>query len=245
MNRDIQIFAHRGSKGTHPENTMAAFKEAERAGADGIEFDVHMSRDGQLVIIHDEKLDRTTFRHGLVKDYDAEELTGMDAGSFFAKEYESERIPLLEEVFEWAVSNKLKMNVEIKTDKIAYEGIEEKIIDLIGKYHLEERIILSSFNHTSLDKARSINPQIERALLFQGLPANIVDVLKHAREKGFHPDRKSLTKEIIQNARELGYKVRPWVANKKNDLLLMKQYGVDAVITDYPERALALLKDHQ
>ncbi|WP_162878697.1 glycerophosphodiester phosphodiesterase [Peribacillus butanolivorans] len=243
--KNIQIFAHRGSKGTHPENTMAAFKEAARIGAEGIEFDVHLSSDGEMIVIHDETLDRTTSLLGYVKDCSAQKLKTADAGSKFSEEFQGEPIPFLKEIFDWAIDNTMLMNIEIKTDKLPYEGIEQKIVDLIRQYRLENRVILSSFNHQSIEKVKKLAPEIERALLFEGLPENIEEILSAKKEAGFHPDRNSLTETINHYAKKLGYKVRPWVANNKSDIIRLAEMDVDVIMTDFPEKAIKILKAWQ
>ena len=240
--KEIQIFAHRGSKKTHPENTMLAFIEAERVKADGIEFDVQLSSDGEIVIIHDETLSRTTTLTGYVKNYTAEELKKADAGILFSKQFIGERIPFLREVFEWATENDLVMNIEFKTDKFPYEGIEQKVIDLIHEFRFENRIILSSFNHQSLEIAKKLAPEIERALLFKGLPIDIEKILEEKGESGIHPKRKTVTKKLIKSAQKLGYKIRPWTANRRKEILLLADLGVDAFFTDCPEKAVKLLR---
>lgn len=221
---------------------MAAFIEAERVGADGIEFDVQLSSDDELVIIHDETLDRTTTMTGYVQHYTAEELKQADAGIFFSEKFIGERIPSLREVFEWAKNHQLVMNVELKTDKFPYEGIEQKVIDLIQEFQFEDRMILSSFNHHSLEIAKEIAPEIERALLFKELPKDIENILAEKCESGFHPKRKTVSKKITKYAQKLGYKVRPWIANKSKQMLLLADLGVDAIITDCPEKAVKLLR---
>lgn len=240
--KEIQIFAHRGSKKTHPENTMSAFIEAERVGSDGIEFDVQLSSDGEIVVIHDETLDRTTNMTGYVKNYTAEELKSADVGIFFSKQFRGEKIPFLREVFEWAQGNKLVMNVEFKTDKFNYEGIEQKVIELIRQFNLENRVILSSFNHHSIDISKQLAPEIERALLFNKLPKDIEKILAERLESGFHPKRKTVKKSLVRYAQNLGYKVRPWIANKSKHILILAGLGVDVIMTDCPEKAIKLLK---
>lgn len=238
----VQIFAHRGSKGTHPENTMAAFIEAERTGADGIEFDVQLSADGEAVIIHDETLDRTTTMQGYVKDYTALELKEADAGIAFSKTFKGEKIPFLKEVFEWAASNQLFMNVELKNDKLPYHGLEEKVIEMVESFGLEDRVVLSSFNHSSIDKLKKLAPSLERALLFDKLPENIIQVLAAKQEKGFHPNARTLNEELCRQAKKLGYKVRPWTANKEAEIRRLINMEVDTVMTDFPERAVKLTR---
>src|SRR3954447_7356809 len=118
-----QIFAHRGYSASFAENTMGAFTEAEKAGADGIELDVQLTKDGELVVIHDEKVDRTTSGNGFVKDFLFKDLRKLNANK---KSTRKEPIPALTEVFEWLTSNKLLCNIELKNAFFPYKGMEEK-----------------------------------------------------------------------------------------------------------------------
>lgn len=120
------IFAHRGSAGTHPENTMSAFKEAARVGADGIETDVQLSKDGEVVIIHDEKLDRTTNASGYVKDRTLMELKTLNASATHKGKLSKEKIPTLEELFIWLYDNQLFCNIELKNMLFLYPGFRRE-----------------------------------------------------------------------------------------------------------------------
>ncbi|WP_409302429.1 glycerophosphodiester phosphodiesterase [Peribacillus sp. SCS-155] len=240
--KDVMIFAHRGSKGTRPENTMAAFMEAEKSGADGIELDVHLTSDGVPVIIHDETLDRTTTSTGRVEKLTLADIKEVDAGVKFSGEYSGERIPTLKEFFDWIYNKNLLINVELKNDVVAYKELEEKVIRLIREYNLEQRTILSSFNHESIRKLKALAPDIERALLFENLPDDYERLLTEAKEAGFHPKAKGLTAEIVSAAKKQGYKVRPWIANKPEDMKRLAEYGVDVIMTDFPALAVATLR---
>ncbi|MEM5592363.1 glycerophosphodiester phosphodiesterase family protein [Niallia circulans] len=134
-----KIFAHRGFSAHYPENTMMAFIEAEKAEADGIEIDIQMSKDGEIVIIHDEKVDRTTNASGYVQAFNYKELRSFNAGHRF-KQVENEPIPTLIELFDWMQDNDIICNIEMKNNKIAYEGMEEKTIALIRKYGFEKEL---------------------------------------------------------------------------------------------------------
>src|SRR5690625_4151804 len=124
-----KIFAHRGSSGTHPENTMAAFKEAVKVGVDGIEIDVHYTKDDKLAVIHDDTVDRTTNGTGPVRGHTLEELQDLDAGSWFSKKWKHERIPSLQEVLKWMMDHPhLVLNIELKYVGLDYVGFEEKVI---------------------------------------------------------------------------------------------------------------------
>ena len=109
-------------------------------------------------------------------------------------------------------------------------------------FTLKVELILSSFNHRSLEIAKEMAPEMERALLFKELPNDIENILAQKGESGFHPKRKTVTKKLVKYAHKLGYKVRPWIANKRKNILLLAGLGVDALITDCPEKAVKLLR---
>lgn len=233
------IFAHRGVKGTHPENTMIAFREAERVGAHGIELDVHLSKDGEVVIIHDETVDRTTNGSGLVCEHTLQELKQLDAS--FGSSFVGETIPTLREVLEWMQDNMLLLNIELKNDVIRYIELEQKVIDLVREYRMEKRVVLSSFNHHSVAILEALAPDIERAILYHYPIAEPTAEAKIRKASGLHPNFELLTKEFVQKAQEEGYVLRPYTINEPEDLTRMIEYGVDVIITDWPERAFSLL----
>ena len=146
----MRVFAHRGYSGKYPENTMLAFREAEKTGADGIELDVQLTKDGEIVIIHDETLERTTTGTGWVKDHTLAELKALDASIIKGTAYSPERIPTLEEYCRWVKDTKLVTNIELKTSIVYYPEIEEKTAEMVKAFGLEDRMIFSSFNHLSI-----------------------------------------------------------------------------------------------
>src|SRR6056297_1649122 len=145
----IYILGHRGASGMAPENTESAFKKALQSGADGVELDVHLTKDKELVVIHDERVDRTTDGTGYVKDLTLKEIKKLDAGSYFSPQFAGERILTLEEALELARSFKL-INIEIKNMIIKYKDIERELLGTIKKMNLESKVICSSFNHYSV-----------------------------------------------------------------------------------------------
>ncbi|HHW48137.1 MAG TPA: glycerophosphodiester phosphodiesterase, partial [Clostridiaceae bacterium] len=160
------VIAHRGAPKHAPENTIAAFRKALELGAEGIELDVHLSADGHLVVIHDEKVDRTSDGKGLVKEKTLEELKALDFGSWFSKEFKGETIPTLDEVLELLKSWTGIINIEIKGGSVFYPNIEEKVVRKIEKLKIEEKIIISSFNHYSLVEIKKLNPKIKTGILY-------------------------------------------------------------------------------
>ena len=146
------ILGHRGARGHAPENTMASFQAALDMGADGIELDVQMTKDGKVVVCHDHSLERTSNGSGWLVEHTREELRALDFGSWFSPQFAGEKIPTLREVLQWAAPTRLIVNVEIKHGPVIYEGIEEKVSALIRECRMVERVIVSSFYHPSLLK---------------------------------------------------------------------------------------------
>jgi len=239
------IIAHRGYAAKFPENTMIAFQEAEKAKADGIELDVQLTKDGQLVVIHDEKIDRTTDGNGYVKDYLYEELKDFDAGVLKPSLKIKSSIPTLEEVLEWLKSNSLTCNIELKNGIFRYEGMEEKVVQLVRHYDLSERIVISSFNHYSIVHCYRLAPEIEIApLLSDGLYMPWV-YASSIQAKGFHPHYLAAPEEIIRQSLHAGIHVRPYTVNKKEVMQKLIEVGCTAFITDEPKEAILLRNQYE
>lgn len=237
-----QIFAHRGYSAAYSENTMTAFLEAEKAGADGIELDVQLTKDGEVVVIHDEKVDRTTSGTGFVKDFTYRELRKFNANK---KGIKKEPIPSLKEVFDWLSSNQLWCNIELKNGKFPYKGMEEKLVDLIRTYGLSDRIIFSSFNHYSIVYCYRLAPEIQTAPLYaEGLYMPWV-YAQSIQAKGIHPKLAAAPDEIIQRSLENGIAVRPYTVNNEEDMKRLYQIGCTAMITDDPVKAVRIKKQFE
>lgn len=239
-----KIFGHRGTAGTHPENTMISFEEAIRAGADGIELDVHLTKDGIPVVIHDEKINRTTDGTGYVKDLTYEELKTYNAAKDFPEITERQVIPSLEEVLSFAAASKILfiVNIELKNDIVDYPGLEEKVIEMITQFQLEQRVILSSFNHYSLMKCMKMNPQIETAVLYMEGLYQPYEYAKKLGARSIHPVLHAAKTDIIQLSEQSGISVRPFTVNEEEAMLQLFESGCTAFFTDFPEKALLLRK---
>lgn len=239
-----KIFAHRGSKGTHPENTLASFKEAVRVGSDGIELDVHLTNDGHLVIIHDETVDRTTNGTGEIRNLTLAEIKAMDAGSWFHNKYAGEKIPTLEEVLlllkELGFNGQL--NIELKTDVIQYKGLVEKCLALQGTKTWPFAIVYSSFNPYTLVELKQANPSQEIGLLFESKEwADKGDAM--LEKESYHPDLKLLDWAIEWNRNQLPLRV--WTVNEDTDINRCFELQIEAIFTDYPEKALQLKENYE
>lgn len=235
------IFAHRGYSSLYPENTMVAFREAEQVNADGIEIDIQMTKDGELVIIHDEKVDRTTNGKGMVKDFTYSQIRRLDASANFKEGTINSPIPSLKELFEWMQDNSIICNIELKNNRIDYKGMEEKMIVLIREFNLSERIIISSFNHYSLVYCHQIAPDIETApLLSNGIYQPWI--YAHAiKAKSFHPNYKKINEELIRKAAQYKVKVRPYTVNCPTQIKKFVDAGISGIITDEPALAKEII----
>ncbi|MFF2448665.1 glycerophosphodiester phosphodiesterase [Neobacillus sp. NPDC058068] len=237
-----QIFAHRGYSVSFAENTMGAFVEAEKAGADGIELDVQMTKDGELVVIHDEKVDRTTNGNGFVKDFLYKDIRKLNANK---KGVKKERIPALAEVLDRMKKNKLLCNIELKNGLIPYEGMEEKVIELVQRLGLSNRIIISSFNHYSIVYSYRLAPEIETAPLFiEGIYMPWI-YSQSIRAKGIHPKHSAMSDRIIINTMTNGIAVRPYTVNKDADMHRFFNINCTAIITDETVKALQIRKQYE
>jgi glycerophosphoryl diester phosphodiesterase len=237
-----QIFAHRGYSASFAENTMEAFVEAAKAGADGLELDVQLTKDGELVVIHDEKVDRTTSGNGFVKDFLYKEIRKLNANK---KGIKKEPIPALAEVLELLKTNKMLCNIELKNGLIPYEGMEEKVIQLVRTYGLMDRIIISSFNHYSIVYSYRLAPEIETAPLFiEGIYMPWI-YSQSIKAKGIHPKYSAMSDDNIIKTMENGIAVRPYTVNKDSDMQRLFNINCTAFITDDPVRALKIRKQYE
>ncbi|MBS4202959.1 glycerophosphodiester phosphodiesterase [Lederbergia citrea] len=235
------VIAHRGSAGTHPENTMDAFIAAKEYGADGIELDVHLTLDGEIAVIHDSTVDRTTNGTGSVKDFTLSELKELKANYHYKHFFKrASRVPTLLEVFEWMAGNNLICNIELKNNEISYEGLEEKVIALIKKFRYEKRILISSFNHYSLVYVRKLCPELETAPLYKDIIYKPWEYAKSINSSGIHPKFTAVSDTIIKATLDHGIAVRPYTVNKEREMKRLFQLNCSAIITDYPEKAVKL-----
>lgn len=241
-NRRMKIWAHRGLSGHAPENTLPAFEMAYKAGADGIELDVQLSKDGVPVVIHDEWIDRVSDGTGYVKDYTLEELKALNMNlSFHA--YGRVAIPTLEEVYDLVRKTDLTINLELKNSTVFYEGLEEKVLRLAEEKGLADRIIYSSFNHYSMRRVKQFLPDARVAFLYC---EEILDIAEYAEKYGAHAVHPSVGcmkypgVDVVKECHAKGVRVHVWTVNEEEDFERMRELGVDAVITNYVERGMSL-----
>ena len=220
------IIAHRGSAGTHPENTLPAFMEAVRSGADGIELDVHLTADQQLVVIHDESVDRTTNGKGLIRELTLEEIKKLDAGSWFDKKYQATKMRF-----------RGFLCIEIKTNKFHYPGIEEKISQVMTSKEWPFTYWYASFNYDSLRIMHEYEPDAQYDLIQKNDLEKYQIVLDSNFIEGLHPSSDWVKQhpEIVKNFKK---SIRPWTPNLYETLMMCFENNLAGVITDFPEKAI-------
>ncbi len=238
-----KIFAHRGASGYAPENTLEAFLLAREQGAEGIELDVQLTKDGEVVVIHDETIDRTSNGKGNVRDFTLKELKKYSFHNK-KKEYKGVKIPTLKEVLEAVKPLGMEVNIELKTGIYWYPGLEEKTVELVKQAGMEERVIYSSFNHYSIGKIKELDPEAQTAYLYSDV---MLDVEKYAKNNGvcgLHPAVYHMKMgDFMDRYQDSGLKVRVWTVNKEEDMRLFIERDLEAVITNYPDVAVKVRKE--
>lgn len=227
------IWAHRGSD-KFAENTLPAFEQAIRDKADGIEVDLQRTSDGELVIIHDEKTDRTTGVSGWVHASSWSVLRNLNAAAYKSK-LATAAIPKLTELFDLIKPTNLTLNIELKNGLILAEGIEKQVWDLTCSFNMQERVCFSSFNHYSMRIMRGVSEQAECGLLYQ---SGLIDPWLYAQRVGvqaLHPHWASLKiPDLVENCSAAGIKINAWTINKPETIRKAHKLGINAIITDKP-----------
>lgn len=233
------IFAHRGFSGYYPENTMLAFqKTAEESLADGIELDIQMTKDGELVIMHDETLDRTTNGSGYLKDYTLEELKTLSVGVNVKGFFPRQTIPTLREYFTWLKTTKLITNIELKTSVFEYKGIEEKLIAMVHESGLEEQIWYSSFNHYTIAKVKELMPEAKCGLLMDTWLMNVGSYAASQNAATVNACSWFCCKEgVAEDLHAHGIKLQAWTPNDADLMKKLVDCGTDVLITNFPDIA--------
>jgi len=233
---DFIRIAHRGSSGTSPENTRTAFEKAIEMGVDMIEMDCQLSKDGHVVVIHDEHLDRTAGVKGLVGEKTLKQLKRLDVGAWFQSSFKGERILALEEVME-IVADKVDLNLEIKPLPPGSHGIELKILFVISYYNYLERSVLSSFDYRSLSRVRELAPEARIGILYGAETRD--DPLEKAGELdaySLHIQKELVTPELLEKARRAGLSTFVWTVNEVAEMEEFLSLGAQGIISDFPEK---------
>jgi glycerophosphoryl diester phosphodiesterase len=233
----MKVIGHRGAAGHAPENTLISIETALKQCVSGIEIDVQLTKDGQLVIIHDFTVNRTTNGIGEINSLTLNEIRNLDAGSSFNPQFKGELVPTLDEVLEIIPKDKI-LNIELKHITYKRKNLEQKVIETLTRYDRIENIIVSSFDHSSLLLVNQINPNIKTGLL---TCSHLLDPWNYIQENklniySIHPSYEFVTKEYVSKIQEKGYKVYCYTVNDEETGDTLDKMGVDGIITDYPDK---------
>lgn len=251
------LLGHRGAAGEAPENTMLSFKAALEGGAHGVELDVMMTADRQLVVFHDYTLQKRLPLQGVIRKLTFQQLRNVDLSQYFQirtrqpvpPPFRGALAPTLEEVLQYYQKHpKAILNIEMKNEDIFDQGHEQETYRLVQKYKMQDRVIVSSFNPFSMWRFRRIAPTLPRGLIYSKDTAFYLRdlwLLSLARPDALHPNFKIVDEAYIRWARKHGFAVNVWTVNEEKDMQRMIRLGVDAIITDFPQRLLRLAKQER
>ncbi len=235
------LFAHRGAMASAPMNTMAAFELAVEQGADGIELDVQLSRDGHVAVLHDFSLDATTDGGGPLAQKSLSELQGLDAGGWFSSEFAGEGIPTLAQVFA-SLGDRTLFNVEIKSGGASSSKLAEQVAACIRRFSVDERVVVSSFDPTILLNFRRLMPAVMIGFLYDAaLKPEYYIPLKKLAHEARHPRHELVDETYMGWARENNYYVNTWTVNEPRRAVELRSLGVNAIISDDPKLLVAAL----
>jgi glycerophosphoryl diester phosphodiesterase len=228
MSARVLNIGHRGASRAFPENTLAAFRAACDAGADMCELDVQLSRDGAVVVIHDDTVDRTTNGRGAVAELTLAELKSLDAGR-------GERIPTLEEVFA-TTAGRCGLNVELKIP-----GLEPQVAEIMRKYEATRTSMVSSFEWGALETMRTVAPEIRAGVLAEKKPERMLEAAARLHAYAVNPRFDLATPDFCIAAHARGFKVLVWTVDRPEQMRALIDAGVDGIMTNYPDRMRSVL----
>jgi len=235
------IIAHRGASAYAPENTLAAFQRAVELGAPFIETDLHLTRDARFVAFHDKVLQRTTNGQGSVHEYTLAELRELDAGKWFDRQFEGERIPTLDEVLRFARDKDVVFYLEIKYE--AAWGMHHALVAALREHDASARTIVISFDPGTLKSVRELDASMMVGLLGERAEDDLVKMALAVGARQICPRHDIVTRELVERAHTEGLRVASWTVNKMEEMRAVLAAGVDGVITDVPDRLRALIED--
>lgn len=237
------LLAHRGASKYAPENTLPAFELALEQGADGVELDAKLSADGQVMVIHDATVDRTTGGHGRVSQLTLAEMKALDAGALFEERFRGTRIPTLDEVFT-AIGSRAFINVELTNYASPADRLVEKVCALVKAHGLQDRILFSSFLGINLNRARRLLPEVPRGLLalpgWKGAWARSFGFM-FGEFEALHPHLSDASARQVSRVHQLKRRIIVWTVNSEAEIERLKNWGVDGFITDDPLTTARLL----
>jgi glycerophosphoryl diester phosphodiesterase len=240
----VFVIAHRGFSGAAPENTLAAFKRAMDLGVDMIELDVHLTKDGEVVVIHDDTLNRTTNGRGKVVDHTLNELKQFDAGSWFGSQFSGEKIPTLKEVLELA-RNRVVLHIELKEGGLGpytVKDLADRSLQEVGKAGMLNHVLFGSFNRPALDRIKEENPGLPVALIYRKAWSTLQEVTGGTPVSVLSCRGTGLNQSNLSEAHRQGGKMFVWTLDTEEQMEHFLNMGVDGIITNHPDRLIRILQ---
>ena len=226
--RNIEVTAHRGASAMYPENTMSAFIGAKELGADWVELDVQQTKDGKIIVSHDTNLLRVTGVNKNIIDMNYEDISVLDAGSFFDKKFKDERIPLFEDVVLWAKDNNMKLNVELKPTGKEHD-FEAMVIDIINEYDYASSCVITSQVYSVLENAKAYQSDITTVYV---MSLAVGDIISLDKADYFSVEASNVNDALVRKVHNAGKQLYVWTINTEDTILKMIDYQVDNIITD-------------
>lgn len=231
----ILVIGHRGALGYAPENTLVSFQKGAELGADLVELDVHLSRDGRLIVMHDGDVSRTTNGHGHIKDMTLAEIKRLDAGVKFQARYSGTDVPVLEEVLTWA-KGRIPLIIEIKGDPLPTAGIEEQLLGTLRAHGMLNSVMVISFHHPVVRRIKQTEPHVATGILYFGMLADTVAAARASLANSVRPAWSYWTKEIVDDVHAAGLIASTWNADEESRMEYLAGMGLDSIGSDYPDR---------
>ena len=238
----MEIMGHRGAAGVAPENTMPAFKVSADLGIPWVELDIRLTKDGDLVLLHDKSLERTTDGTGEVGQLTVAEIQKLDAGSWFSADFAGVRVPTLVQVLE-TFQERIQFNIEIKDEDDRLEEQIARLFEILDRHQLRHRVILSSFKKKILGAVREEDERVQLAIIANQSADQMKRIATELSCQMMNPGNKILSEPLIKWAHERGKRITGWMANEKEILHLLNQWNVDYCCTDFPGMAQEYLEE--
>lgn len=236
----ILAIGHRGALGYAPENTMSSFKQGLDMGADVLELDVHVSGDGELVVMHDASVERTTDGQGKLKTMRLGEIKKLDAGAKFDRRFRGERVPTLAEVLDWA-RGRIALAIEIKGDPQPDDGVGEKLVGLIRTHDMSDEVAVISFYHDAVKRVKQLAPELCTGIIYECQLADTAGCARAASADSVRPEWHFWTRKLVEQVHQAGLIASSWVANDDLTMGQLADMAIDSIVSDYPDRLRSYL----
>ncbi|MBN1571804.1 MAG: glycerophosphodiester phosphodiesterase [Deltaproteobacteria bacterium] len=235
--------AHRGDPLVKPQNTKGAFLSAMEYDIDFIETDINMTKDGALVVVHDQKVDNVSNGKGWVVNFTLDELKKLDFGSWMGPGMGPETILTIAEFIELTKDGVDCLNIEIKSGPVKYDGICEKLVSTLESYDMIDRVIISSFDHLLLKNLKEMKPEILTAILYNAGLIDHITPAKSALADGVHPEHAQMTADTVKAIKDAGFFINVWTVDDEEDMKRMIDLEVSGIISNFPAKLCKVIKD--